>query len=300
MAKTGKILAAIIEIPLTSGEPQRLHTHPAKRLPMNDTAPSSSSRAELTQPSHTWANTGITADPARSHQNSPNDPCATASLDTVGATPLFRLFSNLRSGSQQIVVTYGTSLTASGSWVPLLQAWFHEHYPGLIKIANTAQNGRDSNWGVMSLRDHVIQHKPDVVFLEFSANDAATHHHISIRQSEDNLDAMVTAIQAANPKTEVILMTMSDVIDVSDKKPAASTRPNLSDYYAVYTAYAKSHNLVCINHYADWHALKMEDSEKFLAYAPDGLHPNDDGIEAITWPNIRKILSGGRHASAAR
>jgi hypothetical protein len=51
------------------------------------------------------------------------------------------IFTHLRAGQAQTVVTYGTSLTANGPWVTKLAPWFAARYPGLVTVVNSGGSG---------------------------------------------------------------------------------------------------------------------------------------------------------------
>lgn len=211
-----------------------------------------------------------------------------------GVKPV-RFFTNLAVGSPQTIVAYGTSLTASTAWVPLMKQWFDEQYPGKVTVFNGAQNGKTSEWGLANVKRQVIGHEPDLVFIEFAVNDAKEGNRISVEQARSNLEAIMAAIRQANPRVEIVLLTMNDGLDVSGKKPAISTRPHLADYYAVYTQVAKDRKLPLIDLYPDWHALRERDPRQFVAYAPDGLHPNEEGTTAVTWPVVLNFLTAAKN-----
>ena len=58
-----------------------------------------------------------------------------------------KLITNLESGQKQVVVAYGTSLTANGPWVKQVAAVLEKQYPGLITIINSGGSGQWSSTG---------------------------------------------------------------------------------------------------------------------------------------------------------
>ncbi len=211
------------------------------------------------------------------------------------------LFKNLHAGKPQTVVVYGTSLTEIGEWPNALRAYFDRHYPGQVTVINSAACGQHSFWGRMNLEDRVLAKHPDLVFIEFSVNDAATKHSIPLAQSGINLHAMVNAIEAQNPKVDLILQTMSPVWDWPGDplgKRSASDRPYLEDYYELYRQYAREADLPLIDHYPNWRRIQLEDEQKFQAWLPDGAHPTPEASLAITWPPIEQMLDAARAESA--
>lgn len=206
------------------------------------------------------------------------------------------LFKNLNAGKAQTVVTYGTSLTEAGAWVPMLQAWFDEHHKGRVTVVNGAKSGQNSAWGLANVQKQVVDKHPDLVFVEFAINDSVLRFNITPAQARTNLDGILTAIRAGNPRVEIVLMTMNAAID-TDGKSNGTNRPKLADYYANYTACAAAQKLPLVDNYPAWLALAEHDSKKFVSYAPDGLHPNATGLKAITWPNIEALLTAAEKAA---
>ncbi|MEJ0000410.1 MAG: hypothetical protein WDO13_15385 [Verrucomicrobiota bacterium] len=81
-------------------------------------------------------------------------------------------FQHLQAGKKQTVVAYGTSLTAYGAWVQFTQQWFDTQFPGLVTVINSGGPGRNSDWGLASLKTQVLD-QPDLVFIEFSITTAS-------------------------------------------------------------------------------------------------------------------------------
>ena len=223
--------------------------------------------------------------------------------ERAGGRPLPEtVFRNLEAGKSQSVVVYGTSLSAQGEWVKALGAYFEERYPGRVALTNAAVSGRQSNWGVSNLQERVLARKPDLVFIEFSVNDAATKHHISLERSEENLDRMVKALRAQNPQADIVLQTMNPAWDSPaepSRKKYASDRPELAAYYEVCRRYAQKQGLPLVDHYPNWDRLRRSEEKTFKAWLPEGLHPIPEASLAVTWPALRALLDEARAAARA-
>lgn len=210
------------------------------------------------------------------------------------------VFKNLQAGKRQTVVLYGTSLTAAAEWPKAVKGYFDAEFPGLVTFVNAAQSGQESNWGVTNLQKRVLARNPDLVFIEFSVNDAATKHGISTEKSEANLDTMVKALHRQNPKVDIVVMTMNPGWDSPNEpshKKYASDRPHLADYYDVYRKYAREHNLPLVDIYPLWAKLRQTDEAKFKKWLPEGLHPIPEASLAVTWPAIEQLLNQARAAA---
>lgn len=223
----------------------------------------------------------------------------------VAATPAdplpVNVFKHLQAGTSQTVVVYGTSLSQIAEWPKALKAYFDKQFPGKVAFINASMSGQQSNWGVSNLEKRVLAKKPDLVLIEFSINDSATKHNISIEKGIANLDTMVKALRRQNPRVEIVLQTMNLTWDVSAGpvgKTAASDRPHLADYYESYRKYAREHALPLIDHFQNWLKLQREDEKQFKQWLPDGTHPIPAASLAVTWPAIEALLEKARHAAA--
>jgi acyl-CoA thioesterase I len=206
------------------------------------------------------------------------------------------LFRNLQAGKAQTVVAYGTSLTAAGPWVGMLKPWFDARYPRLVTVLNAGNSGVNSGWGLAHVKANVVAKNPDLVFVEFGINDAHVKFTLTPEKARANLDGIIAAIRAGNPKADIVLQTMNVAVDVNGKT-AGTDRPLLDAFYGNYTACAAQEKLPLLDHHPQWKKLAADDLKTFLAYAPDGLHPNKDGLLAITWPNIEKLLLASEAAA---
>ncbi|MEY4489571.1 MAG: hypothetical protein RIQ79_2079, partial [Verrucomicrobiota bacterium] len=210
--------------------------------------------------------------------------------------PVLTIFQNLKTGKPQTVVTYGTSLTAAAEWPNALHRYFDQLYPGQVTFVNAAQSGQHSNWGLANLEARVLSQKPDLVFLEFAVNDAATKHGISAEKCRANLDTIVAALRAQNPRIDIVLQTMNPAWDspVSAPKRYAGDRPELAAYYAVYRDYARAHHLPLVDHYPVWATILQSEPDRFHTLVPDGIHPDAPASLAVTWPAIQSLLDAAR------
>ncbi len=194
---------------------------------------------------------------------------------------------NLEAGQKQTLVVYGTSLTAGGAWVKLLQDRFNEKYPKLLTIVNAAQSGQHSTWGAQNVGARVVAKKPDAVLIEFGMNDAVTRFSISKETCRANVTTILDAIQKGNPQCDLIVMTMNCVAGENGAK-----RPLLPEYYQVYRDIATERKLLLIDHYVNWKAIQDKDAKAFDRLVPDGVHPTAAGAKDVILPEFEKVIFG--------
>lgn len=209
------------------------------------------------------------------------------------ADPLQEFFKKLKAGEKQTVVAYGTSLTAAGAWVPLMQKWFEEKFPGQVTVINSGGPGQHSDWGVAQLENKVLAHSPNLVFVEFSYNDAHQRFKLTPEHCRKNLEAIVEAIRSNDATTAIVLQTMNapwDPPEGKGMKDSATNRPELEIFNDNYRAVAKAQNLPLVDNYPDWLAIKESDFPRYQTLVPDGSHPNKTGGTEVTWKNLEKLL----------
>lgn len=209
--------------------------------------------------------------------------------DTTTIPPIFK---HLAEGKKQTVVVYGTSLTAAGRWTKEVEAWFAKNYPGQVTFFNNGGSGMNSDWGVKNVKK-VLEHQPDLVFIEFSYNDSHVKFKMPVEKGAANLDAIVKEIKQARPEAALVLQTMN-----VPHKDAAISRPDLEAYNSNYRNYAKEHNLVLLDHYPNWLRIKESDIARYEKLVPDGSHPSPAGSLEVTWPTIEAWLEQCKKAVA--
>lgn len=197
--------------------------------------------------------------------------------------------ANLEAGRPQTVVTYGTSLTAGGAWVGLFGAALDGKFPKLATVVNSAQGAMWSKWGVENLDARVIAMRPDVLFIEFSVNDAYLEYQTSPEEARKNLEAMIDRTLAALPKCEIILMVMNPPTGMHLER-----RPKIADYEQVYRLVAKERGLRLIDHSANWQEVLQQGGEKWKALVPDGIHPGAAGAEQVILPHLLTSIGFGK------
>jgi len=201
--------------------------------------------------------------------------CQSIKLEKAG------FVKKLEAGEKQTIVTYGTSLTAVGAWVGQFDVLLEEHFPGKAKVVNGAQGGANSAWGVNSLDEKVLKHKPDVVFIEFAINDSVAKRKVSISKARENLNNIIDRILEQNSKCEIILSTMN--------VPVGHTglmRPQIKDYYQMYRDVSKERKFQLIDHYVSWNKLLKANPKMYVKYVPDLIHPVYEGALKIILPKL--------------
>jgi lysophospholipase L1-like esterase len=201
----------------------------------------------------------------------------------------------LLTGENVTIVTMGTSLTG-GTWRwpdVMMGDWLNKDFPGQVQFFNEGVGASASSVGPgnnpalsgLGKLPAVIAHKPDVVFIEFAMNDAYLPYKISVADCGKNLNTIIDAILAANPRTEIILQTMNMPVGES-----GAQRPQVNDYNQVYRDVARERGLLLLDHYPKWLKLMTDDRAMFNRLVPDGIHPRAEGYRMVMLPELKARL----------
>lgn len=179
------------------------------------------------------------------------------------------------------IVSFGTSLSAGGGWQADLRARLQHELHSDVEVLIHARPGASSAWGVASVAD-VVALDPDLVLIEFAINDASILRGVSLGQSRANLLCMVTALQAAAPGRQILLMTMNPALGLK-----GLVRPLLGRYYGLCRQLATELGLGFVDLHQQWAELPRGELRQAI---PDGLHPTPEaGKQVIVAPLARAI-----------
>jgi lysophospholipase L1-like esterase len=121
---------------------------------------------------------------------------------------LERTRAKLSSGGPFTIAFLGGSITQNAEtegFIAALRERISSDFPDLdLKIINAGMASTDSSWGAKRIDRDVLEHKPDLVFVEFAVNDGD-------RNSSPDMERIVRKIHEVDPETEIVfLYTMSD------------------------------------------------------------------------------------------
>ncbi|MEN6520022.1 MAG: SGNH/GDSL hydrolase family protein [Armatimonadota bacterium] len=192
----------------------------------------------------------------------------------------------LQQGQAQTIVTYGTSLTC-GAWVQQFADALESINPGAAHVINSGMGAMHSDWGADNFQNRVLAHNPDVIFIEFSINDAFVPYRISVDKCRRNLERMLDTLAKEFPECEAILMTMNIPLFEHFEQ-----RPRFEEYYEVYRKVARERSFRLIDHLTVWTEILRNYPENYYLYVPDGIHPNALGSARVTTPGIIANVMG--------
>lgn len=183
------------------------------------------------------------------------------------------------------IVAFGTSLTARGGWQLPLEAALGDCLKRPVTVKTVAMSGATSDWAVTAV-DRVIEEKPDLVLVEFYANDAAIDRLVTIGRSRSNMDRVLSALKQGLPGARVIVMAMNPIFGIR-----GFIRPFIESYIDAHRQVASGKGFEFFDNRPAW--LRLPPTE-LSAAIPDGSHPLPQAAAATIVPGLMaEIASGG-------
>lgn len=149
------------------------------------------------------------------------------------------ILAKLKSDSKdELRIGYlGGSITAAPGWRVHTLKWLQERYPekNLTEI-NAAIGGTGSDLGVFRLQQDVLQHKPDLLFVEFAVNDGGAPPE----RIQKAMEGIVRQTWQANPATDIIFVYTLSQPQLADLQAgkfyrSASAMEEVADHYQIPT-----------------------------------------------------------------
>jgi len=224
-------------------------------------------------------------------------------------------FAKLRNGGEVRIAYLGGSITAQDGWRPKTLNWFRESFPtAKVSQINAAIGGTGSDLGVFRLKHDVLDHKPDLVFVEFAVNDDG----VPTNQIYRCMEGIVRQMFKNNPHTDVcfVYTLAEDMLETLQKgflPRSASSMEKVADYYGIPSIHmglevARLQQAGKVIFKGD--KPKSETEKEALGgkilFSPDGVHPYTDSghrlyLEAVvrSLSQIEKVGKAGPHSIPA-
>lgn len=240
---------------------------------------------------------------------------ANPSVEAVECRPrqgLPNFFTKAKGGGEVRIAYFGGSITAQNGWRPKTLKWFQDQYPQTkFTQINAAIGGTGSDLGVFRCRRDVLDHQPDLLFVEFAVNDGGA----APEQIYRCMEGIVRQTWQANPRTDICFVytvagNMLETLQAGKYPRAASAMEKLADHYGLPSIHLgfevarleKAGKLIFKGDKPKTDADKAKLGDKIL-FSPDAVHPFEDTghqlyLEAIvrSVPKIQAAGQPGPHA----
>jgi acyl-CoA thioesterase-1 len=181
------------------------------------------------------------------------------------------------------ILVVGDSLSAEyglqrgSGWVALMVQRLTQEKPG-TKVVNASISGDTTSGGRSRLTALLQTHKPGVVVIELGGNDAL--RGLPLQMTQDNLQAMAVAAQAAGAKVVLIGMQV----------PPNYGQDYANRFAATFATVAKTNKTALVPFMLKGVA-DVPDAQRL--FQNDRLHPSEAAHPIIlnnVWPTIQKLI----------
>ncbi|WP_425340562.1 SGNH/GDSL hydrolase family protein [Ciceribacter sichuanensis] len=181
------------------------------------------------------------------------------------------------------IVALGTSLTSRGGWPEMLEKTLSACLQEPVVVRTVALAGSTTDWALGQI-DRVAGEKPDIILMEFYANDAAIDRWMSVSTSRSNVAVILDSLHKGAPQARIVVMAMNPISGLR-----GWMRPFLSSYIDAHREEAESRGMGFVDFRPAWNALSEADLENAI---PDGLHPRPERAGEIMAPILVRYLVG--------
>lgn len=209
-------------------------------------------------------------------------------------------FAKANTPGAEVKVAYlGGSITAQNGWRPKTLAHFQQTWPQVkFSEINAAIGGTGSDLGVFRLKNDVLDHQPDLLFVEFAVNDGGAPPE----QIHRCMEGIVRQTWRALPECDICFVyTITEALVPAmlegNFQRSASAMEKVADHYGIPSIHlgmevaslAKAGKLV-------WRGKlpKTDEEKKALegqfVFAPDSVHPHvETGHELYLQAIVRSL-----------
>ncbi len=214
--------------------------------------------------------------------STPEFKVATPQLERVrDGIPHF--LDKVAKGEDVKVAYFGGSITAANGWRVQTLAKFNETYSNAkFSEINAAIGGTGSDLGVYRLAHDVLQHNPDLVFVEFAVNDGGAAPESIWRQ----LEGIVRQIWRHDPSTDIVFVYTFRVGHeknylVGETPRSVSASEQIAEFYGIPSL---DFNIPVVQLAEKGKLIYQTETpeEGKIQFSTDGVHPLDAGHEIYT------------------
>ena len=208
-------------------------------------------------------------------------------------------FAKLEQGKSVRIAYLGGSITAQAGWRPKTLDWFRAQFPAAdISEISAAIGGTGSDLGVFRLQQDVLDHKPDLLFVEFAVNDGGASPH-RIHQA---MEGIVRQTIRADARTDICFVYTlvggwTKTLQQGRFPRAASAMEAIADHYEIPSIHMglKVAQLEAEGKLIFQAAKPKTEAEKLalgdkILFSPDNVHPyTDTGHELYLQAVVRSM-----------
>lgn len=211
---------------------------------------------------------------------------------------LGNVLAKLEAGKDVKIAYLGGSITAAPGWRIKSRQWFAEQFPkATVAEINAAIGGTGSDLGVFRLGNDVLQHRPDLMFVEFAVNDGGA----APQRIWQAMEGIVRQTWAADPRIDICFVYTFRVgyekdLDQGNCPRAASAMEILAEHYGIPSVNVA---VAIAQLQRDGKLIFKSDEpapDGVVRFSRDGVHPLDEGHQLYT-QDIGQAVTAMRETS---
>lgn len=211
-------------------------------------------------------------------------------------------FSKIENGEDISIAYIGGSITVQPGWRPKTLNYFRTQYPNTnFTEINAAITGTNSYLGVSRLKRDILDHNPDLVFIEFAVNDGNGEF------SKKSYEGMVRKILANDITTDICFVYAATIHQVAHLlkgkyQPSAQNMEVVAEHYGIPTIHmvVKVAQLLEAGKLNFVAPLPPDGSgviDGKIVFSPDGAHPYPETGHQLYLEAIKRSLPAIEKAS---
>jgi hypothetical protein len=227
-----------------------------------------------------------------SAQNYDSDVTKTEELRVRDGLPNF--FKKLKEGKDVKVGYFGGSITNGGLWRTKSLNWLKSEYPKAnISQINVSIGGKGPDFGACRIKDHLLVHNPDIIFIEFRVNNGNAFQGRA-------LEGLIPQIWEHNPNIEIcfvytIAQWMKEDIAKGNQTSAGVFMEPVANHYGITSIEFGLEVMKLFKE--DKLVFKKGDSPSKgkILFSKDGVHPIEAGHDIYRDVLVRSLKSIENH-----
>lgn len=202
-------------------------------------------------------------------------------------------FRKLQKGGPVSIAYFGGSITEAGNgWREQSLKWLQQQHPKAnLTHINAAIGGTGSDLGVFRLQQHVLVHKPDLVFVEFAVNDGGQQ----TAKIHKAMEGIVRQIWRQNRKTDICFVytlnaSMAPVLLERRMPNSVRAMEQIATHYGIPSVHMGL-EVIRLDRQGKlvWGGKKEEFPDKTV-FSPDKTHPYSDTGHRLYTEALAKAL----------
>jgi lysophospholipase L1-like esterase len=213
---------------------------------------------------------------------SPDDIPLAAAIECSPRAGLPNFFAKLTAGEDVRIAYLGGSITAQEGWRPKSLAYFQKVFPkAKVSQIDAAIGGTGSDLGVFRLKQDVLDHKPDLLLVEFAVNDGGAPP----AQIYRTMEGIVRQTWKTLPDCDIcyvytLVEGMAATLQEGKFPRAASAMEKIAEHYGIPSIHlglevarmARSGKLIFTGPLPKTEEEKKAAGDK-IVFSPDSVHP---------------------------